>query len=157
MKCLPTKANTASDILGISSVRGVVGQRCMITTVSGLDRSFHFFVHGCLPLHHISTDPIRASSRTMIHGGFLITRRMVSGFRSRLSSKTGILIERKQKATGLGSPCFAVASIILSPRSCDATVLHFPPEARPFPSISGGTYVVWEVRTRCDCSLARAP
>lgn len=39
--------------------------------------------------------------RTTIHGGFLITRRMVSGFRSRLSSKTGILIERRQKVAAV--------------------------------------------------------
>lgn len=33
-------------------------------------------------------------------GGFLLTRRMVMGFRSRLSCKAGILIERRQKAAG---------------------------------------------------------
>lgn len=39
---------------------------------------------------------------------------------SRLSFKVGILIERRQKAVEPGSPCFTVASIILSPRSCRA-------------------------------------
>lgn len=48
---------------------------------------------------------------------------------SRLSFKVGILIERRQKAVGPGSPCFTVASIILSPRSCRAP---FSLDARPF-------------------------
>lgn len=39
--------------------------------------------------------------------------------------EAGILIERRQKAAEPGSPCFSVASIILSPRSSGA-VLHSP-------------------------------
>jgi len=84
----------------------------VMISLSRQDCLFHFFNCNCmyvsipwfLSLHFVpslSTRPIlfkRRVEQRRIHGRFLIIRRMVSGFRSRLSSQAGILIERRQKA-----------------------------------------------------------
>lgn len=84
---------------------------------------------------------------------------MATGFRSsRLSSKAGILIERRQKAgrqpSQAHSPCFTVASIILSPRSSlPCSIFHRGPPI--FYNIGWHLRrVVCKVQTACDCRCA---
>lgn len=73
--------------------------------------------------------------------------------RSRLSFKVGILIERRQKAGRAGRQAL-VSPLPQLFYPLVLAVLHFPQMRALILSISGGTYVVWKVRTTCDCFWA---
>lgn len=123
---------------------------------------FYFFIYGVFSffffcsLSLLSSYHFRKPDRFYLseesnndpHEGFLITRRMVSGFPFSSFFQGGNFDRTKAKGSRARQPLFHCCLNYFIPSFLPCSIFL---RCAPILSISGGTYVVWKVRTTCDC------